>query len=217
MNIYQLNHVESLATSCSWEVQERLGDGSLNLHSCQHSGNVLISSLPQSDLLRVEDLSMTSVMGQTIHELPLEQLEELLKRLASINPSPSTESWGTMRQRRGHQNYKQSMSALCEHRCVVTGCSIPELLFASHAKPWSVASDEERLDPYNGFLLESRYDRLFDRGYITFDDDGAMLLSQRLDDETQKCLQLDSQLRLRISLTAQHRVYLGYHRSNIFE
>ena len=47
------------------------------------------------------------------------------------------------------------------------------LLIASHIKPWAVSDSKERIDPNNGFILSPLYDKLFDRGYITFSDDSA--------------------------------------------
>ncbi len=52
--------------------------------------------------------------------------------------------------------------------CVVTGIDLPAVLRASHAKPWAAcASDEERLDVFNGLLLVANLDALFDRGHIS--------------------------------------------------
>ncbi len=49
-------------------------------------------------------------------------------------------------------------------KCRVTGLSDKRLLVASHIKPWRVASNEERLDGNNGFLMSPHVDRLFDGG-----------------------------------------------------
>ena len=45
--------------------------------------------------------------------------------------------------------------------CAVTGCKEEHLLRASHIKPWSKASLEERLDLYNGLLLSPALDACF--------------------------------------------------------
>ncbi|RUP35403.1 MAG: HNH endonuclease [Curvibacter sp.] len=52
--------------------------------------------------------------------------------------------------------------------CTLTGISLPELLIASHIKPWRESSDEERLDPTNGLLLATHADKLFDRHLLSF-------------------------------------------------
>lgn len=55
-----------------------------------------------------------------------------------------------------------------EGRCCLSGISEEELLVASHIVPWAKRIDT-RLDPANGLLLYSPYDRLFDKGFISFD------------------------------------------------
>ncbi len=66
-----------------------------------------------------------------------------------------------------------------ESKCRVTGLSDKRLLVASHIKPWRVASNEERLDGNNGFLMSPHVDRLFDGGWISFADDGKILIGDR--------------------------------------
>jgi len=53
--------------------------------------------------------------------------------------------------------------------CALTGIALPELLIASHIKPWRESSNEERLDPANGLLLAAHADKLFDRHLLSFD------------------------------------------------
>ena len=66
-------------------------------------------------------------------------------------------------------------------RCAVTGCSLTSALIASHIKPWrDCREDNEWLNPYNGILLSPNVDKLFDKGLITFDDGGRIVLSSEL-------------------------------------
>jgi len=53
--------------------------------------------------------------------------------------------------------------------CTLTGIALPELLIASHIKPWRDSTNEERLDPANGLLLAVHADKLFDRHLLSFD------------------------------------------------
>ena len=55
--------------------------------------------------------------------------------------------------------------------------SDPNFLIASHIKPWKVSDNVLRLDGSNGLTLAPRIDRLFDKGYITFSQDGSLFLS----------------------------------------
>lgn len=52
--------------------------------------------------------------------------------------------------------------------CPLTRIDIPEMLTASHIKPWRDADNTERLDPANGLLLATHVDKLFDRYLLSF-------------------------------------------------
>ncbi len=194
-------------------------EGCLRLLSCLHEGRVLISeSAGQTKELLVAELNAQYEPRGIEHQISLCELGDLLNILAQ-NPTsdvPPTDAWGEVRQRRGQATYKAAMSQICGHHCALTGCTVPELLFASHAKPWGVSNDEERLDPYNGFLLEARFDSLFDKGLISFDDEGRVLISSFLDRESRSLLQLDHFNALNIPLNHRHFAYLCYHRTHIF-
>ena len=60
-------------------------------------------------------------------------------------------------------------------RCCLSGMSEPCLLVASHIVPWA-ASTDKRLNPRNGILLNAMFDKLFDRGLITFEDDLSVIV-----------------------------------------
>lgn len=76
----------------------------------------------------------------------------------------------------------QFRAALIEYWqcCSVTGYTQVELLKASHIKPWRYASNQERLNVFNGLLLLPNLDTCFDLGLISFDDEGKILISSQL-------------------------------------
>ena len=100
--------------------------------------------------------------------------------------------------------------------CSVTGLSNITLLRASHVKPWRDSSNRERMDPMNGLLLHPTLDHLFDSGFITFDDDGLILISEKLSKEEIEILYLSDNLKLR-KLPDGLRKYMRFHRQNIFK
>lgn len=67
--------------------------------------------------------------------------------------------------------------------CPFTYITDIHLLVASQIKPWVVSSEEEKIDPYNGYMLSPLYDRLFDKGYITFTNDQRILISNWISQE----------------------------------
>src|SRR3546814_13465214 len=83
-------------------------------------------------------------------------------------------------------------------------------LRASHIKPWAkCASGDERVDGNNGLLLSPTADHLFDRGWITFDDDGALVRSAQLPGEVISRIGVDlDQGRKCGSFSATQKTYL---------
>lgn len=99
--------------------------------------------------------------------------------------------------------------------CALTTCPTVSVLKASHIKPWRVSNNAERLDRYNGLLLSPNADALFDEGLISFDAEGAMLLSTQIDKSTVKLLL--GKTSFKVALAAKHEPYLQYHRANVFK
>lgn len=100
--------------------------------------------------------------------------------------------------------------------CSITGLQTVSLLRASHIKPWKISDNKERLTPYNGLLLIPDYDFLFDRGYISFKNNGSILVSQRLSPFARKVFDVQDDLQLRRVFPAS-KEYLEFHRTTIFE
>jgi hypothetical protein len=117
--------------------------------------------------------------------------------------------------RRGQGPFRKALLKLYGASCPVTGITNSELLLASHIKPWSVSNNSERLDPDNGILLSALIDRLFDRGLITFEDDGAILVSQKLSPVDRALCNVDAVRPIKFSERTRH--YLGYHRDIEFK
>ena len=79
--------------------------------------------------------------------------------------------------RRGQGKFRERVSKI-EHACRITRVNRPEHLIASHCKPWrDCESNDERLDGENGLLLTPTVDHLFDRGFISFENNGDLLVS----------------------------------------
>lgn len=106
-----------------------------------------------------------------------------------------------------------------EKSCRLTGIEDLRFLRASHIKPWSrCATGDERVDGNNGLLLSPHADFLFDRGWITFEDGGALVRSHRLPEEVIHRIGLDlTPGRACGSFAGSQRVYLEYHRNAVFE
>lgn len=98
-------------------------------------------------------------------------------------------------------------------QCPLTGISNPELLRASHIKPWAKCDDDaERLDVHNGLLLSALWDAAFDCGLVTFDDGGAPIFSPQLREQAR----IELRWQVPVKLTDRHRVKLEWHREQVF-
>ncbi len=146
--------------------------------------------------------------------LPHELLHTFEKETASL--PRSTEAERLVVQRVGQDIFRTGLLEYWEGRCAITGLDVPELLRASHIKPWaSCTSDTERLDVFNGFLLAPHLDAAFDGGFITVADDGAVAPWEGLGADARQLLGLATPLRV-TALAPGHRAYLPWHREHIF-
>ena len=147
--------------------------------------------------------------------LPDELLHSFEKQTATL--PKTTEAERLVVQRVGQDIFRRGLLEYWEGRCAITDLSVPELLRASHIKPWADCDrDTERLDVFNGFLLAPNLDAAFDRGFISVADDGSVIVSGMLDIAARRSLGLDVALRVRL-LHEAHRTYLPWHRARIFQ
>jgi putative restriction endonuclease len=130
-------------------------------------------------------------------------------------------------QRLGKETEKQSMSlsriGQGKYRvdlldmwgsCAITNVNVPEILKASHIKPWKDSDNFERLDPYNGLILTPTLDSLFDRGFISFENNGQILISKEVDIYS-KQLNISTDMKLRKHFDSNNQ-YLEYHRDEVY-
>ncbi|WP_247233346.1 HNH endonuclease [Telluribacter sp. SYSU D00476] len=122
-----------------------------------------------------------------------------------------TERSGLITSRVGQGWYREQLLQRWEGKCAITGCSVKEVLIASHIIPWAESSDQERLDPENGILLSPTLDALFDRHLISFDDEGKIIISRKLSDKDLVQLGINWSMRI-YSLTEGNKKYLARHR-----
>lgn len=126
----------------------------------------------------------------------------------------ATEREATVRQRVGQNLFREGLMALWGGRCAITGLDVPELLRASHAKPWADSNDMERLDVFNGLLLAAHWDAAFDAGLVAVSPDGTVLASPALTDAARVVLGLSGAVKLK--LRPEHEPYLAWHRERVF-
>lgn len=166
-----------------------------------------------------------SLTFQVVTEL----LDDIVERRVASDPDlESTIKESVIQARRGQGKFRANVEAI-ERSCRLTGITNPSLLIASHIKPWRLCeSAQERLDGMNGLLLTPDADLLFDRGFITFEDSGDVLVSPRVTHDDLYRLGFQQLVKERFGLAEapviwrtegfaeSRRKYLAHHRSAVF-
>lgn len=99
--------------------------------------------------------------------------------------------------------------------CCLCDVDDESLLVASHIKPWAKSSHAEKVDVNNGLLLCPNHDKLFDRGYISFDNGGHIVISDEL---SKNCaISMNIKNDMQIELSNDNIKYMEYHRNNVLK
>lgn len=125
---------------------------------------------------------------------------------------PETEKHHLVKSRIGQGKFRGEVLEHWTNACAVTGYQDAEFLIASHIKPWQASSNTERLNPYNGLMLVPNLDKAFDKGFITFTDDGKVSVSEYLESPNL----LGIKPTMSVALQAEHRPFMHYHQEHVF-
>lgn len=113
--------------------------------------------------------------------------------------------------------YREKLLEECPF-CPITKISDERLLIASHIKPFAVSDKKEAYDPKNGFILSPLYDKLFDQGFISFDNNKCMMVSNWLSPTNQKICQIKHGVLIQhLPMDEEREKYLQYHRQFVFK
>lgn len=116
----------------------------------------------------------------------------------------------------GHDGFREALVQYWGGACAISGMAHTALLRASHIKPWAASTPEEQTSLFNGLLLAPQWDAAFDRGLMTLDASGKVLLSEQLSTADAELLGMEAGMRLRKPLQPQHLAFLAYHRQHVF-
>ena len=119
--------------------------------------------------------------------------------------------------RSGHGLYREKLLSECPF-CPITMINDERLLIASHIKPWAVSSETEKIDHKNGFVLSPLYDKLFDRGFMTFAEDRRIILSNWISPANKKRLGVqEGQFVQMLPMDEARQEYMKFHRASVFK
>jgi hypothetical protein len=245
VNLSRKIELEKAANDGGFEIMEPQSDGSVRLSSSDVEGRLIVIAdqagflvaINDSGLIRElategrheqagsqsfvarrpEDLAaLVRRVWQLSRSLPDAPLKRFEDALAKVGEDFRTEVEALVRRRLGQTEFRTGLLDYWQGRCAVTGIAQPELLRASHIKPWArCANDAERLDVHNGFLLTADWDAAFDSGLVSFDANGVAVFSPTLTEAARTRLG-EGRLRSDRPLTDRHREYLVWHATRVF-
>lgn len=127
---------------------------------------------------------------------------------------PGDEREVTVSERVHQRVFREGLLRKYPHCCL---CSVtnPELLFASHIKPWDKSTSMEKTNLNNGLLLCPNHDKLFDKGFISFDSNGSILISEQLSDMDRTFMNVNPNSTL--EMNDEMKEFMEFHRNNVFK
>lgn len=167
----------------------------------------LLVLLSHIDLPRIQHDLAPVLDNESEYEINLEiEARKLTGDLEKIQLTKS---------RRGQGILKANVRLL-ENHCRITGVSNIKHLRASHIKPWSVSTNDEKLDGNNGLLLSPHIDHLFDRGFISFSPNGKLHISKELNRSVLERWSINPDQKVGVFTTKQAE-YLEFHMHAVFQ
>jgi hypothetical protein len=146
----------------------------------------------------------------------IDEWESIERRKIETSYLPETMRTALIKARVGQGRFKQNVSQY-ETQCRVTHVANPVHLIASHIKPWRESNNDERLAAGNGLLLTPSIDHLFDRGFISFEDSGDLLISPVADSSSLRRMGVDSSQPLHVGgFNSDQKHFLQHHRRSVF-
>ena len=139
------------------------------------------------------------------------------KKITVSEPRPQIQQKVSGRDASAQAKYREKLLEECPY-CPITKISDERLLIASHIKPCSVSEESEAFDPKNGFILSPLYDRLFDQGFISFDEKKCMMVSNWISPTNQERCHIKTGFFVHaLPLDDKREFYLQYHRQFVFK
>jgi hypothetical protein len=148
-------------------------------------------------------------------ELDKEIANERIEQIENDTTISETEKENIIKARVG-QGYYRKLIVEKYKQCIISGIDDERILIASHIKPWNSSNNSERINQDNGLLLSPTYDKLFDNGFISFRNSGAIMLSNHFSDDNFRRVHLTNEDKFDIKITSQMKIFLEFHRDTIF-
>ncbi|OWY70610.1 HNH endonuclease [cyanobacterium TDX16] len=216
------DHIESIRPllPAKYSPLHESGDGLQSVYLAEISQELadhLLGLLQeQNSELDLEGLRAIAIGRASRRDADLEMIDAAIEKSLLEQPIEKTEKDQLVKARRGQGRFRANVAKFEKH-CRITKVADSSYLIASHIKPWRSCENYERLDGENGLLLAPTIDFLFHRGYISFADSGALILSPVAVAETLVALGVPVDGTITTgSFTDGQSGYLAYHRREVF-
>jgi len=187
---------------------EKIDEIYLNLKTSKINRNKYTSDSSISDIKSALNKYLAFINQLSDYSKTTEDISSIL------NGDISTTKKQEIDARIGQGKYRKELIKIWE-MCSLTKYQKIDFLVASHIKPWKESTDFEKTDPYNGLLLIPNIDKLFDSGYISFEDNGNIKISSLISKNDCKYMGISNDMKL-FNVFKNNIPYLKYHRADIF-
>jgi len=150
--------------------------------------------------------------GEYLTDSSAEDLQEDIESIIASPDIDETEKSTLVNARVGQGQFRKKVIDYW-NGCAVTGFGDTRFLVASHIKPWRYSSNRDRLDAFNGLLLLPNLDKAFDLGFVSFKEQGDILISPEIEEYGTLGLKPS----MTIKLGDRHQEFMAYHRDMVFK
>lgn len=196
------NHIPTEDTSyIKLKLISKYDNDKLSLKNLQENG---VKRAPQGPM---------RLKNNTLSYIEKVEMEILLDFIANKNEDLDMEKEAIVKVRLQQGVFRKRLIEK-DGKCRICGVNDKRFLIASHIKPWNVSNDMEKIDYNNGLLLCPNHDHLFDKGYISFKENGRIMISKEIEENMRILLNIFSEIKININY--KEKKYMKYHRENIF-
>jgi putative restriction endonuclease len=211
-SLWPEDHIGDLAPGLPRKHSPILPGGAGNQH-------VLLAAVPSLTATKLCDLlhgQVERIVGTIVEEVGRSLMEDVaeaaIQQRTDIGPTQRSD---LLKSRHGQGLFRANVE-VNEHSCRISGVLDRRHLWARHIKPWCECEDAEKLDGSNGLLLAPHMAHLFERGYISFSDEGDLLVSQEMNPVVLENWHIHLPLNVG-EFRPEQCYYLDYHRREVFQ
>jgi putative restriction endonuclease len=161
-------------------------------------------------------LAHSSSMNNFIEDVSGQEGEDIINEVSNDMRIPETTRIAIVKARIGQGLFREEVFKV-ERHCRLTGVEDLNFLVASHIKPWKYSNNSERLSGFNGLMLSPTPDFLFDKGFISFSDDGRLIYATRVNRTALMRMNIPAEGFNTGRFSYEQIKFLHYHRDFVFK